>query len=164
MAKIYDILEVAGLEPLAAAPTPAFKGRAYYDTILGYPRVYGNTGWEQMGGGGGGGGSSWIVTGTFIAPIAITAGGGITPSGAPLQLIYIAGSGGPVDVTAVPQIAAGNAEGDCLELIGTSNVNTVLLEDVTGLALNGAWLAQAGSVLGLRWDATSALWRERYRS
>jgi hypothetical protein len=163
MAKIYDVLEMAGFECLAANPTPAFKGRMYFNTTLGQVRIYDGAAWTIVGGSGGGG-AVWVMTGTFAAPIAITALGGVSLTASAEECICIVGSGGAVDITANPQIAAGNANGDVVELIGTSDVNTVLFEDGTGLALNGPWLAQAGSTLSLRWDATSALWRERFRS
>lgn len=161
--KVYGTLDSAALEQLAANPT-AYRGRMYFNTITLEVRVYTGVSWVVVGsGGGGGGGSAWIVTGTFIAPTSIVAANGITPVGSPLELIYVAGAG-VVDISKNPQIAAGANAGDVLELVGTSNVNTVLLEDGTGLALNGACLLNSGQIIGLRWDNTSLLWRERYRS
>jgi hypothetical protein len=49
--------------------------------------------------------------------------------------MYIVGNGGPIDITIVPQIVEG-LEGDILTLTGTSDTNTIKLEDTPGLALN----------------------------
>lgn len=161
--KVYGTLDSAALEQFAVNPTPAFRGRIYLNTATSEVRVYTGASWVVVGSGGGGGGSAWVVTSTFVAPTAIVAAGGITPSGSPMELMYVAGAGG-VDVSANPQIVAGANTGDVLELIGTHDTNYVLLEDGTGLALKGACLLNAGQILGLRWDAASSLWRERYRS
>jgi hypothetical protein len=96
------------------------------------------------------------VTGTRASPTNITAGGGITPGNTYSdETIFIQGSGAAVDISANPQIAAGTTVGQKLRLIGRSSVNTVLLEDGTGCSLNGAWLAEADSVITLLWDGTN---------
>jgi hypothetical protein len=102
------------------------------------------------------------VTGTRAAPSSIVAGTGIAFTGSyPNNLWFIQGSGGAVDVSANPQIAAGSFVGQVLTLIGRSSANTVLLEDGTGLSLNGPWEGRADDVLGLIWDGTN--WTETYR-
>ena len=49
--------------------------------------------------------------------------------------MYIVGDGGPIDITAVPQIVDG-VDGDILTLTGTSNTNTVTIQDAVDIALN----------------------------
>jgi len=106
-------------------------------------------------------GSGTTVVGSTGTPTSITAAGGISFSAANDTLNFIQGSGGAVTVTASPQIAAGTAVGQKLELIGRSATNTVTLADGTGLSLNGTWVGGLQSVIGLRWDGT--VWTERYR-
>jgi hypothetical protein len=102
------------------------------------------------------------ITGSRASPTAITAVGGISFSGTNYSNIaFITGSGGPVTVTASPQIAAATNVGQRLELIGRSGTNTVTLADGTGLSLNGAFVAGADSVLSLVWDGTN--WVEESR-
>lgn len=48
--------------------------------------------------------------------------------------MYIVGNGGPVNITAVPQIVDG-LQGDILTLTGTSDTNTVTFEDAAGVAM-----------------------------
>jgi len=55
----------------------------------------------------------------------------------------IVGNGGAIDITAVPQIVEG-LDGDILTLTGTSNTNTVKLEDSGTLALIGGLPAVLG--------------------
>lgn len=113
--------------------------------------------------GGGGGGGALVVTGSRGTPQNITAGGGIGFTGTDArQLWFIQGSGGHVDVTANPQIAAGSTVGQELYLIGRNNDQTVKLEDGTGLSLNGEWYAEEDSSLLLLWDGTN--WTELSRS
>lgn len=102
------------------------------------------------------------ITGSSGSPTSVTAVGGVAFSGsAYTNVSYIQGSGGPVTVTANPQIAAGTADGQALVLVGRSATNTVTLADGTGLSLNGAWVGGLDSVLILRWDGS--VWREDAR-
>jgi hypothetical protein len=83
-------------------------------------------------------GGALTVTGTRASPSNIVAGTGIAYTGSDArQLWMIQGNAAGInDVSANPQIAAG-AAGRELILIGCSDANTVLLEDGTGLSLNG---------------------------
>lgn len=94
-----------------------------------------------------------LTTTAVITPtvFSITAAGGITPShsldsettqrdttfrvGAHFYM-KIVGSGGPIDITAVPQITAGIG-GDMLTLEGTDDTNTVQLDNANGIWLSG---------------------------
>ncbi len=92
------------------------------------------------------------VVGTRAAPIAITAGGGISFAAAAITHHYIEGDGGPVTVTANPQIAAGTQVGQTLLLIGRSDTNTVTLANGTGLSLNGGITLGEDETIYLYWD------------
>lgn len=113
---------------------------------------------------GGSGGTSRTVTSTYASPSVITAGGGITALGGTDEDIYVASSGGLVNITANPQISAGTLDGQTLRILGTSDTNTILLETGTGLVLNGSWESYAGGILVLRWNNGSSLWTEVSRS
>ena len=99
------------------------------------------------------------ITGTSAAPTTITAGAGITPQGVAGEIIFVDGTGG-VDITSSPQIAAGTSDGERLKLIGTSDTDSVFLEDGTGLRLNGDMLLRAQSSISLVWDDSASLWVE----
>jgi hypothetical protein len=102
------------------------------------------------------------VSGSQASPTAITAAGGISFSGSAYSNIsFITGSGGPVTVTATPQISAGSLAGQKLVLISESATNTVKLQDGNGLALNGAWVGGLNSVITLLWDGS--VWVEESR-
>lgn len=107
---------------------------------------------------------SFVQSGTYTAPELIAAGSGVGVDSVFEEVQYIEGDGGAVNVTANPQVAAGSTAGQKLELIGTSDANTVTLENGDGLALNGSCVLGDGAVLGLRWDAVAMVWRERYRN
>lgn len=104
------------------------------------------------------------ITGTSAAPVLITAGGGITADDVTEEDQYVAGDGGAVDVSANPQVSPGTYHGQKLNLIGTSDTDTVTLENGDGLELNGECVLTQGAILALRWNATSSLWTERYRN
>lgn len=153
--KIFGQLEAAQFENLAADPSVVSRGRAYFNTALLQLRIYTGAAWTSYGV------PSSQVTGSRGTPIVITAAGGITPAGVQDETQFIKGNSGSVVVSANPQIAAGTAVGQTLELIGRDATNTVELQDGNGLDLNGAWVGATNSTLGLRWDGTN--WNERYR-
>lgn len=102
------------------------------------------------------------VSGTRGAPNVITAAGGISFAGtAPLNKNYITSNGGAVTITANPQIAAGNADGQQLVLQSRSATDTVQISDGTGLVLNGSWIGGLDSSITLTWDGTN--WVEMSR-
>jgi len=115
------------------------------------------TRWFTVGGSGSGAGR--LVTGTLGAPSAIVAGTGVQISTEIRDIdIYVAGSGGFVDITANPQISAGNTDGQRMTIIGTSDTNSVLFETGNGLRLVQPRELGAGNVLSLRWNGT--VWSE----
>jgi hypothetical protein len=102
------------------------------------------------------------VDGTRAAPQLITAAGGLSFSGTQtFTKKYIAGNGGPVVVTANPQIAAGTVDGQQLVLQSRDATDTVQLSDGTGLSLNGAWIGGLDSSITLTWDTVN--WVEMSR-
>ncbi len=105
------------------------------------------------------------VTGTKGSPQSIVAGTGIVFAGILTDfehIWFVQGSGGAVDVSANPQIAAGTAVGQSLKIIGCHDTNTVKLEHGTGLILNGECFLANGSVISLVWDGTN--WNEVNRN
>lgn len=101
------------------------------------------------------------VTGTKASPSSIIAGSGIAFTGSILfNKWFIKGVGGVI-VSANPQIVAGNVLGQELDLYGTSDTDTLELQDSNGLDLNGTWIGGANSKLSLEWDGS--LWSEKTR-
>lgn len=142
----------ARIENYSEAGKPAFgnAGRLAWITDSGLLKIDTGSAWSSVSGG------SLVVSGSRASPNAIVAASGISVSAvAPRQLQFIQGSGGAVDVSANPQIAAGSTVGQELTLVGRSDTNTVLLEHGTGLSLNGPWLAEEDSVLNLIWDSVN---------
>ena len=45
---VYGQLIKADLENLSAAPSSPSRGRAYFDTTLGYPRIYLGSSWRRL--------------------------------------------------------------------------------------------------------------------
>jgi hypothetical protein len=105
------------------------------------------------------------VTGSFASPSAIVAGTGIAFTGSNyFNLWIVQGSGGAVDVSANPQIAAGTVVGQKLTVVCTSDTNTVKLEHGTGLQMNGEYLMVAGSSITFNWTGATGTWVEESRN
>jgi len=103
------------------------------------------------------------VTGTDAVPIAIVAGTGIEILDVAVEMIFIESStAGQTDISANPQIEAGTIVGQELNLIGTSDVKTVVIEDGDGVQLNGNILMDSETTLNLLW--TGVLWKEMSRA
>lgn len=95
-----------------------------------------------------------FVTGSRGVPEQITAGGGISHTGRPVEMIFVEGSGGAVNITVNPQVEIGIVTGQELNIIGTSDTNTVTFEDGDGLLLNGSVTLDSQTTLNLLWDGT----------
>lgn len=90
--------------------------------------------------------STSVAAGSEPTIFPISAGTGINSitqsreytreGGRSIYHMFIVGDGGPVDITANPQIVDG-IQGDILTLTGTSDTNTVTLDDASDLALIG---------------------------
>lgn len=89
---------------------------------------------------------------------SITAGGGITVTNVIQRVV---GSGGAVDITANPQIAAGS-DGQLVIIQGTNDTNTVKLDDGTGLALCGGVSMTLGNNdnISMMYDSGASEWLE----
>ena len=88
----------------------------------------------------------------------ITAVGGITITNATMR---VQGDGGPVVVTAIPQIAAGTA-GQLLYLQGQSDTNTVTIHDGDGLHLHSGSELIMGDhdYIVMQYDTVASHWEE----
>lgn len=102
------------------------------------------------------------VTGSTGTPESIVAGTGITVADANEEIIFVEGSGGSVNITADPQISDPSITGAKLKIIGTSDTNTLILEDGDGLSLNGSMVLGDGDIISLIYDGTD--WVEQSRS
>jgi len=112
---------------------------------------------------GGGGGGEYTLSGSRASPNNIVAGTGISSSMVgtdALRLVYVQGSGGHVDVTANPQIAAPTS-GVMMVIVGRNDDQTVQFDDGTGMSLNGPAVLAADSILGVWFDGTN--WVETFR-
>lgn len=95
------------------------------------------------------------------AVTSITAAGGIT---ALEPTMRVQGLGGPIDITADPQIAPG-INGQIIIIIGASDVNTVRLDQGNGLDLqSGPAVLAAGVTIVLQYDSALLLWQEINRN
>ena len=120
-----------------------------------------------------------VSASTLAASAATTLAGvvALTPSAlqtvAPANLIEVsagkvrvAGSGAPVVLTSKPTVALGTLDGQLLLVQGTSDANTVTLQDDGSLAGSKLRLGSTSRVLGagdsvlLSWDATLGMWCE----
>jgi hypothetical protein len=110
-----------------------------------------------------------VVLGSTGTPLNITAAGGIAFNNNPDEIQFIQGSGGAVAITANPQISAGTAVGQRLELYACHVSQTIQMVDGTGLSLfgpivlglNTSAVAGINKILKLMWDGTN--WQELYR-
>ena len=72
---------------------------------------------------------------------------------------------GPTDITAVPQISAGQ-QSDILTIEGTDSINYVLLENGTGVELSGgfSFYLRNGKIITLVYDTVKSKWVEVSRN
>lgn len=112
---------------------------------------------------GGGGGSGGLTVYGDPTPLTITAGGGVTSTTDQRAIQYLKTSGGPVVVTANPQISAGTLDGQELYLAGTSATNYPILANGNGLSLNGPIDLTDNSGIILIWKSSTSLWIEMSR-
>lgn len=115
----------------------------------------GGTGPQGPAGPAGPAGPPYTVTGSTGTPGLITAGTSIPVANVNREMKFIAGNGGPVTMTANPQVAAPTTIGDELVLRGTNDTNSVTVNHGTGLILNGPYVLKNGSWLYLQWDGTN---------
>lgn len=78
------------------------------------------------------------------------------------QVVFVQGDGGPIDITANPQIEGHYFIGAMMTIIGKSDTDTLKFEDGNGLSLNGDAVLGLSDVLRLLWNG--AVWIERRRN
>lgn len=110
------------------------------------------------------GGGALVVSGTRSSPNLITAAGGVTSPNETRNLMRVSGSGGPVTVTANPQISVGTTDGLELILEGCDATNTLTLSNGNGLEQNGPVTLGLGDKIAYIWDAGASVWSETWRS
>jgi len=112
--------------------------------------------------------TSNTINGSRGTPRDVVAANGITESEghmsttALVQTTYIQGSGGSVNITADPQIEAGEEDSQTMRLIGRSDTNTVILEDGAGLSMNS--LIELGEDDAITFMFDSSVWVELSRN
>lgn len=117
--------------------------------------------WLIVGGSGGGGGTT-TVEGTLGAPIVVDPAVGIVFSGRDSSNIkYVTSNGGADVISANPQISAGEVDGQKLLLIFVSDVDTIELNDGTGLDLPMKFISENKRKQELCWNGST--WSENYR-
>lgn len=106
------------------------------------------------------------ITGTWSSPYSAVAGTSIAHGMNSTHgscVMYLKGNSGPVDMSADPQIAAGTRDGQELEMIFTSDSDTVFFEDGDGLSMpSGNRRSKQGTVLRWRWDEDQEEWRNTF--
>ena len=95
------------------------------------------------------------TTTTFAAGATLTA---LTP------VHKVEGTSGAVTLDATTSITDGQVDGQRLTLIGTSDTNTVTINDATNTRMNGQVIITLGDVINFRWDSTASEWQELGRS
>ncbi len=115
---------------------------------------------SNNGGGGGGGGGAAVPYGTTAMPLVISPSVGIPTTSDQRQVRFVRGlsMGGAQPITANPQVTAGTILGQELILFGTSDTDYPVLNDGTGLSLNGPMNLTNKAMIYLMWDGTE--WAE----
>ncbi len=96
-----------------------------------------------------------VATGTVVAGTGITA--------AMLSRFMYFNTAAAIDITADPQIANGTS-GQLITIIGSSDTNTLTLDDATGLRLTGQMVLGIGDNITLLYEGTIGDWIEISRS
>jgi hypothetical protein len=94
-------------------------------------------------------------------PAALAASATITPVD---QEMRIQSTGGAVIIDTTTPIAAGEFDGQQLELTGLSDTNTVEIQDSGNVAQNGDIILGLGDVIRYWWDNTRSVWQEQFRN
>lgn len=95
---------------------------------------------------------------TVASAGTITCGGGIR------QLLRVAGNGGAQTVNATTGMTDGTVDGQEVDLMGTSDTNTLTIAVSGNMAPNGSITLGNGDIIRFIWDASNSVWREAYRS
>jgi hypothetical protein len=105
------------------------------------------------------------INGGSASPQTVTATTGVTLTGLAYSNLAWLSAASAITVTKTPSVTACTADGQKLNLIGTSATNTIKFQDQaslagSGLSLNGPWIAGKDSNLSLHCDITQGLWVE----
>ena len=92
---------------------------------------------------------------------SLAASATLTPTSSYMR---IDSTGGAVVIDTTTAIAAGEFNGQELELEGVSATNTVEIRDSGNVNLNGLIVLGLGTWISLRWNSTAVEWRERFRN
>jgi hypothetical protein len=101
------------------------------------------------------------TTSSLADPLEVSVAG-FTPDTVHDKTYFVQGDGGAIDVSANPQLGAGSTVGQKILLVGCSETNTLILEDGTGLALDGPWTGELNDTLNLVWNGS--VWVETART
>ena len=102
------------------------------------------------------------VTGTLVTPASITSSSGVIVSNVFRETMFLEGSGGAVDITCNPQISPATILGSELTLIGSSDSNSVKIQNGNGVHVSGTIILKLRSTLKLIWDGI--MWTELCRN
>lgn len=116
------------------------------------------TGFSLVGGLSGGGDGGLSTLGSPSLPIAVDPAAGVVIGSGQRQLHFLESETGEQSITANPQIAAGSTLGQELILRGVSDIDYIVLENGTGLSLNGTCNLDSNQSLYLIWDGS--VWAE----
>ena len=100
------------------------------------------------------------TTGDSVGTAVATAGSTVSPS----SNIIILSAASAVSLSGTTAISDGSNDGQLLELVGTSDTNTVQVPDGANTNLNGDVILGAEESITLRWNDTDSEWVERTRS
>jgi len=97
----------------------------------------------------------------FVATGTVVAGTGITEAMLADNMYFNTASA--IDISANPQIVDG-FDGQTITIVGSSDTNTLTLDDGNGLSLSGQWVGGIDDSITLVYNATRDLWIEKGRS
>lgn len=109
----------------------------------------------------------WLNSGTTIGvkladtSTSLAASGTLTPTH---PVHKVAGTGGAVTLDTTLAIAEGTGDGQLLILVGTSDTNTVTINNGANTAQNGPVTLGQYDVIRYRYDSTDSLWVELGRT
>ena len=143
-------------------PLPYTVGTTSVTSVENYPTEnYGTTGMGDVVFSIGATMTSPNITNAPVATGTVVAGTGITA--AMLSRFMYFNTAAAIDITADPQIANGTS-GQLITIIGSSDTNTLTLNDATGLRLTGQMVLGIGDNITLLYEGTIGDWIEISRS
>lgn len=95
------------------------------------------------------------------ATASLAAGATLTQTA---PIMRVASTGGAVTLSAATAIAAGEHDGQQIEIMGTDNTNTVTIPDSGNVDLNGLIVLSDHVAITLEWFDGDSKWVERTRS